>query len=181
MMKKIIPLLVPIMFLGANLGILSFLTQNTFSNEIILYINDFDDVFGDITVLEPSSSDIIIIGEKYNIKWDSKGGIEQVSIGLFQRSEFVESISLVTINDGSYEWDVGFYNEASDYSIGIWDYNDFNCGDLSDYFMIALNKPFSVDFFVIIALIIGLSSGSLLGYYFFRFFSLKRKIHQSIF
>jgi hypothetical protein len=148
----------------------------TYSNDFKLYLNDNDDIFGIIEIIKPSSSDIIIIGEKFLIKWNSKGGIEQVSVGLYRNSKFIESIALITLNDGSLEWEVGFYDEASDYSIGIWDYNDYNCGDSSDYFNIALEQPLHIDLLLIIALSGALCAIFVLSYAIFRILYRNSKI-----
>ena len=151
---------------------------STYSNDFNPYLNDFDDIFGTIEVTKPSSSDIIISGEKFLIKWTSKGGIEQVSIGLYRNSKFIDSIALITLNDGSLEWEVGSYNEASDYSIGIWDYNDYNCGDFSDYFKIALVQPFYIDPLFVIALSVALCAIFILSYVIFRILYRKIKINH---
>ena len=88
------------------------------------------------------------------------GGIEYITIALYRRSEFVDSIAIATKNDGSYDWVVGQYEEGKDYSIGIWDYYDFNVCDFSDYFEITSKFIFHLDpiitLFVIVGSLIGI-------------------------
>ena len=105
---------------------------------------DYDDVFGDIKVTSPRRSDILQTGTKFVIKWDSMGGIEFVTIALYKNSEFVDTIAIVTKNDGEYEWMVGNYEEGF-YSIGIWDYQDFNTNDFSEKFQITNNDQMSIN------------------------------------
>ncbi|MFX1497627.1 MAG: Ser-Thr-rich GPI-anchored membrane family protein [Promethearchaeota archaeon] len=106
------------------------------SNNLDLRLNDFDDIFGEIFIIRPSSSDILKIGENFTIKWEYKGSIDLVSIALYNGINFFHMIAIVTINDGEYSWFIANYTESNDYSIGIWDYNDFNNNDFSEFFTI---------------------------------------------
>lgn len=127
--------------------------------QMILKPMDYDDVFGDITVISPNSFDVLRTGEKFSIKWNAMGGIEYVTIALYRRSKFVDSIAIVTKNDGAYDWVVGQYDEGKDYSIGIWDYYDFNACDFSDYFEIVNETCFRFNPIIVLFIVIGSLGG----------------------
>jgi hypothetical protein len=99
---------------------------------------DHDDIFGEIYVLNPTDSDVLIIGQNFTIRWSYKGSIEYVTIALYNDFKFTDSIVITTLNDGEYIWIIKEYEESNNYLIGIWDYNDFNNIDFSDRFTIAL-------------------------------------------
>ncbi|MFX1388766.1 MAG: Ser-Thr-rich GPI-anchored membrane family protein [Promethearchaeota archaeon] len=121
--------------------------------------SDHDDIFGEIYILKPSKSQTLIIGNNFSIKWCYKGSIEYVSIALYNDYKFVDSIVITTVNDGEYDWKIESYEESNDYLIAIWDYNDFNNIDFSDFFTIALQNSRegnNILEFVIIGFIIGI-------------------------
>ncbi|MFX1503795.1 MAG: Ser-Thr-rich GPI-anchored membrane family protein [Promethearchaeota archaeon] len=119
-------------------------------NKSNLKSNDKDDIFGDIYVLRPSTTDILIIGTNFTIKWSYKGSIEFVTIALYKDYKFIDTITITTSNDGEYLWHIDNYEESNDYSIGIWDYNDFNNYDFSDSFLITMHPPTNLENYLLI-------------------------------
>lgn len=119
-----------------------------------LRLSDFDDIFGEISIIKPSNSDILKIGQNFTIKWEYRGSIDLVSIALYKGIKFVQMIAIVTINDGEYSWFIANYTESNDYSIGIWDFNDFNNNDFSEYFTITSYSNNNLNY--LIYLLIGL-------------------------
>jgi hypothetical protein len=129
---------------------------------------DYDDIFGDIIVISPNEGDKFNIGDIITIEWEYSGGIKYVTIALYRSGNYMDTIALATINDGEFEWNVGNYNEGSDYKIGIWDYNDFNVSDFSYYFTIKSTQEnrFKITYFIFLTsiIILGLISISVTFY-----------------
>jgi hypothetical protein len=149
-------MLVSIISTSAN----SLRQNNPFNEKATARLSDHDDIFGEIQIIRPSDSDILIIGQNFSIKWGYKGSIEYVTIALYKNYRFIDSIVITTINDGEYFWEIDVYEESNDYIIGIWDYNDFNNIDFSDFFTITSQIPTQVDS-NLICIIIGISIGTI--------------------
>ncbi|UCC19506.1 MAG: hypothetical protein JSV62_15620 [Promethearchaeota archaeon] len=126
------------------------------NNTHFLNVSDHDDIFGEIHILRPSKSEFLRVGQNFTIKWDSKGSIEFVTIALYKDYQHIETITITTSNNGEYVWFIGNHEDADDYSIGIWDYMDFNNNDFSDSFTISMNLQKKFDNFFIMILIVGL-------------------------
>jgi hypothetical protein len=109
------------------------------------HFSDFDDIFGDILIQRPDKNDIIVFETNFTIMWSSKGSIEHVTIALYKNERFKELLAFITDNDGEFKWEVGTHQEGLDYSIAIWDYNDFNSQDFSEQF--TLSRASSVMYF----------------------------------
>lgn len=163
-------------YVGLILVLLIFLSsyfysipKGTTSDKYNLNPSDYDDIFGDLNVENPSNLDIILIGQNYTIKWSYKGSIELVTIALYKNYQFVDIIVITTCNDGKYIWTVDSYEESDDYIIAIWDFNDFNNQDFSDFFTIALRYPNRLgnDLLLIIIIFIGLSI-SIISYFIIK-------------
>ncbi|MFW9826274.1 MAG: hypothetical protein ACFFEY_01495 [Candidatus Thorarchaeota archaeon] len=132
--------------------------NNPFNEKGTIKLSDHDDIFGEIQIIRPSNSDILIIGQNFSIKWRYKGSIEYVTIALYKNYRFIDSIVITTTNDGEYLWEIDGYEESNDYIIGIWDYNDFNNIDFSDFFTINSQILTQVDC-NLVGIIIGTSIG----------------------
>lgn len=122
-------------------------------------ILDEDDIFGEFTVISPNSLDVLRMGENFTIKWNFMGDVKYVSIALYKSMEYIDSIAITAKNDGEYKWSVGQYEEGIDYSIRIWDYNNYLTGDFSDYFQITANSGSYFEPIISLFLIIGISVG----------------------
>jgi hypothetical protein len=122
-------------------------------------LSDFDDIFGDVLVTRPNSYDVLIIGEKFIVKWEILGSFELVTISLYKGNEHVCAIASAVENDGEYEWTVGDLEEGNDYHIRIWDWIDFNGGDDSDYFRIASKTSLFYEQILFLSIIVGISVG----------------------
>ena len=138
----------------------SFNTEKTSnSNSYNLYLSDEDDIFGDFTITQPKKSDILLKRNAYIIFWDFTGGIEYVTIALFNNFNFVEIITLSTTNDGSFDWNVSEVPNSDHYEIGIWDCNDFMNYDFSDDFSILDENPTPLPSSLIIIIVLGIIGG----------------------
>ncbi len=139
---------------------------------------DYDDIFGNIIITSPTSSDTLRTGKIFTIEWNVGGNIEHVTIALYKKSEFVELIVLTTKNDGEFDWLVGDFEDGDDYMIMIWDYNDFNVNDTSDYFQITskIDIYFAITLLFMMFFSIGLGMIIILMYSRMKF--KKKKIHN---
>ncbi|MFX0142192.1 MAG: Ser-Thr-rich GPI-anchored membrane family protein [Candidatus Hodarchaeota archaeon] len=140
-------------------------------NKVIKIQGDYDDIFGDILVLSPTDGDMLNKGDLFTIKWESSGGIKYVTIALYKSHKYIDTIALASINNGEFEWEVGTYNEGTDYTIGVWDYNDFNVADFSDYFVISSTQvnQFDTAFLLYLTIILLVAVNSIgVAYYLIR-------------
>ena len=145
---------------------------NAYSKISKIKIADEDDIFGEFTITSPSNHDILRIGEIFTIKWNFMGDVKYVSIALYKNMELIDSIAVTTKNDGEYKWIVGQYEESIDYSIRIWDFNNYITGDFSYYFHITSDNENHFDLIISLFIIIGTS----LGLAFIFGFFLKEKV-----
>jgi len=94
-----------------------------------------------ISISTPSSGDTFMNGEN-EITWTSHAEIEYIVIALYKDESYVETITTMTQNDGSYWWTIydsdGF--DGTDYCMGIFDYYHTSVNDISDYFEISIVK-----------------------------------------
>jgi hypothetical protein len=170
--KIIAFILILLYFSSFDTNILSNTIQ--IANPNLLKSSDKDDIFGEIDIISPAKSEVLLIGQNFTIKWSYKGSIEFVTIALYRDHTFVNTIIITTPNDGEYLWFIPNYEESFDYSIGIWDYNDFNNNDFSDYFTISTYSPHKSDSDLII-IIIGISVGIIILSIGFIILKLKRR------
>jgi len=161
---KTVLFILGILFLAS---ILIYKDFNPSSKMLKIKIADEDDIFGEFTVTSPSNRDILRIGEIFTIKWDFMGDVKYVSIALYKSMEFIDSIAVTSKNDGEYIWTVGQYEESIDYSIRIWDFNNYMTGDFSDYFQIASDNESNFDPIICLYIIIGISFGLATTFVFF--------------
>lgn len=166
---KTVLLILGIFFLAS---ILIYKDFNPSSKMLKIKIADEDDIFGEFTITSPSNHDILRIGENFTIKWDFMGDVKYVSIALYKSMEFLDSIAVTTKNNREYEWEIGQYEESIDYSIRIWDFNNYITGDFSDYFQITSDNENHFDLIISLFIIIGTS----LGLAFIFGFFLKKKV-----
>ncbi len=91
----------------------------------------------DITITSPTYYDTFENGNNY-ITWTSTGSINYVKIDLYKNRVFLETITSLTYNDGSYSWYIynDDYTDDSDYQIKISNYYDDFVYDYSSYFTI---------------------------------------------
>jgi hypothetical protein len=98
---------------------------------------------------------IVKTGEIYQIKWSSNGQISNVSIELYQNSQFIEYISESTENDGFFEWKVKNYDSGENFYIRIESKIDAKVYDESDYFEIENTTYPIILLIIIVSTIIG--------------------------
>ncbi len=114
----------------------------------------------EINITSPSSSDVVVIDERYTIEWSSIGQIDKVGISLYKGNEFIDNITTSSFNVGLYTWRIQSsdgYEVGNDYKIYIWDVNDLDVYDFSDEFTIVNPPPSIGAIFHFSVVIIGLA------------------------
>ncbi len=111
-------------------------------------LNDYSDYFeiytyvepeppADITIITPNSSSSWDVGTTQSITWTSTGNVNNVAIDLYQGDIYLETISIGTSNDGSYNWVIPSHlGEANTYQLLTSDFINLSISDYSDYFTI---------------------------------------------
>ena len=111
-------------------------------------LNDYSDYFeiyryvepeppADITIITPNSSSSWEAGTTQSITWTSTGKVNNVGIDLYQGDIYLETITIGTSNDGSYNWVIpSRFDEADTYQILTSAFIDLSISDYSDFFTI---------------------------------------------
>lgn len=104
-----------------------------------------------LTILRPTSLDILYSKTIFTISWNSSGPIQKVKIELHDYSYgFLEQLTNnFTENDGNYNWNIGEY-EGDNFIIKIIDYDHPQFNSISDTF--SIKKSLNIRSFPLITL-----------------------------
>lgn len=103
------------------------------------FIEDYSDASfeiadASITVIQPNGSEVLPIGNDYEIQWSSVilNPTENVKIDLYKGGIFDSEIVASTVNDGSYTWNTSGLTADTDYTIRVSRVSDSGIYDESD-------------------------------------------------